>query len=129
FGAHSDSDRESYVTCFRMILDRSGVNLPGRSGRTLLHDVAANWPRSAPMGADDRVAFATILLDRGASLTARDDLLKSTPLGWASRWGQLELVRLLLSRGADPLESDAEPWATPLAWAERMNHSDVCDVL
>ena len=45
---------------------------------------------------------ATMLLDAGASLTIRDSLLKSTPLGWACRWGKIELVRLYLERGADP---------------------------
>jgi hypothetical protein len=52
-------------------------------------------------------------------------MLKSTPLGWACRWGQLGLVKLFLERGADPIESDAEPWARPAAWAATMNHSDV----
>jgi ankyrin repeat protein len=94
-----------------------------------LHDVAGNWPRSAPMGAEEQLAFATMLIDKGARLDARDDLLKSTPLGWACRWGQIELVKLLLSRGADPVEPDAEPWATPRAWAEKMHHKDVLAAL
>ena len=59
----------------------------------------------------------------------RDDLLRSTPLGWACRWGRVELVTLLLERGADPVEADAEPWATPLAWAEKMGHDPVLAVL
>ena len=33
-------------------------------------------------------------------------------LGWACRWGRIELVKLLLDRGADPVEAEAEPWAT-----------------
>ena len=112
-----------------MILERSGGNLPGPFGRTLLHDIAGSWPRSAPMGAEEQLAFATMLIDKGARLDARDDLLKSTPLGWACRWGQIELVKLLLSRGADPVEPDAEPWATPRAWAEKMHHKDVLAAL
>jgi hypothetical protein len=124
-GKHEVSDRERYVECFRMIINRSGVELPWRFGRTLLHDVAADWPRSAPMSAEDRIAFATILLEKGARLDLRDDLLKSTPLGWASRWGHVELVKWLLEQGADPIEADAEPWATPRAWAEKMNHPHV----
>ncbi len=128
FGRHKDSDRERFIECFQMILERSGVDVPG-PGRTLLHDVAANWPRSAPMGAEEQLSFATMLIDRGARLDARDDLLKSTPLGWACRWGQTELVKLLLSRGADPVEADAEPWATPRAWAEKMCHKEVLAVL
>jgi hypothetical protein len=49
-------------------------------------------------------------LDASARLDIRDDLLKSTPLGWACRWGGAELVRLVLEHGADPVEADAEPW-------------------
>jgi ankyrin repeat protein len=55
--------------------------------------------------------------------------LKSTPLGWACRWGRVEVVKLLLERGADPVEKDAEPWATPRAWAEKMGRAEVLAVL
>ncbi len=64
-----------------------------------------------------------------ASTDIRDDLLKSTPLGWACRWGRVDLVKLLLERGADPVEADAEAWATPRAWAEKMKHDKVLAVL
>ena len=112
-GRHTEAERPCYLKCFQMILERSGVALPHRFGRTLLHDVAASWPISAPMEAEERIGFATILLDAGARLDVRDDLLKSTPLGWACRWGRVELVTLLLSRGADPVEAGAESWARP----------------
>jgi ankyrin repeat protein len=128
-GRHPESERDRFLKCFEMILERSGVGLPYRFGRTLLHDVAGGWPRSAPMGAAERVGFATILLNAGAMLEARDDLLRSTPLGWACRWGRVELVTLLLERGADPVEADAEPWATPLAWAKKMNRDTVRSIL
>ena len=101
---------------------------PAAPDVTLLHDVAAAWPRPA-MGPEERVAFATTLLDAGARIDVRDDLLKSTPLGWACRWGRVELVTLLLERGADPIEADGEPWATPKAWAEKMGHDPVLAVL
>ena len=61
-------------------------------------------------------------LDAGARTDVRDDLLKSTPLGWACRWGRVPIVKELLRRGVDPVEPDAEPWATPRAWAEKMGH-------
>jgi ankyrin repeat protein len=75
------------------------------------------------------VQLATILLDAGARLDVRDDLLKSTPLGWACRWGRTEMVKFFLSRGADPVEADAEPWATPRAWAERMERAEIVELL
>ena len=73
--------------------------------------------------------LATILLDAGARLDVRDDLLKSTPLGWACRWGRVEIVKVFLARGADPVEADAEPWARPRAWAERMQRTEIIELL
>ena len=126
-GSGSDDwPRDTYVTCFRLVLARADPNLRGRPndegqfGLTILHSVAAK-----ELNSDERLAFASAVLDAGARLDIRDNVLKSTPLGWASRWGRVDLVDLLLDRGADPVESDAEPWATPRAWAERMNHPDV----
>jgi ankyrin repeat protein len=119
-------DRGTYLGCFRQLLERAGANVPGRFGLTILHDMAAV---SEHMTEDERVAFGVVLLDAGARLDARDELLKSTPLGWACRWGRTGLVRLLLERGADHLEADAEGWAAPRAWAEKMGRREVLEVL
>jgi hypothetical protein len=119
-------DRGTYLTCFRLILEQCGANVIGRFGQRILHNVAAS---REPVTAEERVAFATMLLDAGARWDVRDDLLKSTPLGWACRWGRIELVKLLLERGADRVEAEAEPWATPRAWAEKMGHDEVLTVL
>ena len=81
------------------------------------------------MTSEERLAFATILLDAGAKFDARDELLASTPLGWAARWGCGELVELYLSRGASAVEKDAEPWAMPLAWATRYGHANIAAML
>jgi ankyrin repeat protein len=70
-----------------------------------------------------------MLIDHGANVNLRDDLLQSTPLGWACRWGRRELAQLLMRRGAPVHEVDAEPWATPAAWAKRMNHSEILSLL
>jgi hypothetical protein len=125
-------DRGTYLTSFRLILARCHANVSGSFGRTILHDVIAMGRRVGEpdwVTSDEVLAFATTLIDAGARLNVRDDLLKSTPLGWACRWGRVEVVTMLLERGADPSESDAEPWATPKAWAEKMKNHDVLAVL
>ena len=128
----ADWDRSTYVECFRLVLERCDPNMRGRLdddapfGLTMLHSVAGSREHVTP---EERVAFATLLLDAGARLDTRDYLLESTPLGWACRWGRVELVRLLLDRGADPVEADAQPWATPRAWAQKMGHDSVLALL
>jgi ankyrin repeat protein len=123
-------DGGAQLDCLKLLLARCDPNILGRSGDgfnlTILHSVAGARPH---VTADERVAFATALLDAGARTELRDGLLNSTPLGWACRWGRTELVKLLLERGADPVEAGAEPWATPKAWAEKMKHDDVLQVL
>jgi ankyrin repeat protein len=120
---HHEWDRSTYLTCFRMVLERLGPPIgQGRFGVTILHEIVTMGDH---VTAEERVAFATAALDAGARLDIRDELLKSTPLGWACRWAREELVRLFLHRGADPMEPEAEPWATPEAWATRMNRDAV----
>ena len=124
------SDGGAQLDCLKLILERCDPNIIGRSGDgfnlTILHSVAGARPH---VTAEERLAFATALLDAGARTDLRDGLLNSTPLGWACRWGRIELVELLLQRGADPEEADAEPWATPKAWAEKMGHGAVGSLL
>jgi ankyrin repeat protein len=127
----SDDAEGKDLECFLLLLQRAGPNASSH-GRTLLHHVMALGPIPGfgkDLTPERRRAFAKPLLDRGARLDIRDDLLKSTPLGWACRWGRAEMVRLLLEHGADPEEADAEPWARPLAWAERMKRVAVLAVL
>jgi ankyrin repeat protein len=123
---HEDLNDVEQADCresFRLILERCDPNLRTReSGQTMLHEVIA---RDRGVG----VSLASILLDAGAHTGVRDEFLKSTPLGWACRWGRMELVKLLLARGADPIEPGAEPWATPLAWAERRQHAGIASIL
>jgi ankyrin repeat protein len=110
----------------RLILEH-GVDpdVPDGGECTTLHHFASGcWKWS-----ENLLVRATMLLDAGASLSIRDALLKSTPLGWACRWGQIELVKLFLERGADPVEANAEPWATPLAWATKRGHHEIVQLL
>jgi ankyrin repeat protein len=94
-------------------------------GATTLHFTAAR----GGLDGVSRARFAAMLIDRGARLDLRDDLLKSTPLGWACRWGRLEMAEVLIKRGALVEEPDPEPWAMPIAWAKRMNHSQILSLL
>jgi len=123
---NADSNRPLHLEGFRLTLERSGPNVRSTLGTTILHDIAAS---RGGLTASDRLAFATLVLDAKARLDVRDHLLQSTALGWACRWGRIELVTLFLERGADPIEADAEPWATPLAWAEKMHRADVIETL
>ncbi len=89
--------------------------------QTLLHHASGSW--------QDTSECAAILLDAGATITARDDDYRSTPLAWAARADRPQMVEFLLSRGAPVDLPDDEPWATPLAWAERRGHSRIVDIL
>ncbi|HSB13662.1 MAG TPA: ankyrin repeat domain-containing protein [Bryobacteraceae bacterium] len=124
------SDGGAQLDCLKLILERCDPNILGRSGDgfnlTILHSVAGARPHVTE---EERLAFATVLLDAGGRTDLRDGLLNSTALGWACRWGRAELVKLLLERGADPVEAGAESWATPRAWAETMKHDNVLQVL
>jgi ankyrin repeat protein len=116
------SDRPRNLEAFRLIADRSDPNVRSGKGTTMLHEIAAS---RGGLTADDRIVYATLMLDRGARLDVRDNLLESTPLGWACRWGRVELVKLLVDRGADPIEADAQPWARPVEWARKTGRQDV----
>jgi ankyrin repeat protein len=123
---NAESNRPLHLEGFRVTLERSGPNVRSTLGTTILHDIAAS---RGGLTASDRVAYATLVLDAGARLDVRDTLLESTPLGWACRWGRIELVRLFLERGADPVERDAQPWATPRAWAEKTHRNGLLEAL
>jgi ankyrin repeat protein len=121
-----DLDRNTYLPCFALVLDRCDANIRGRFGITVLHYAAASYDWVTP---EERVEFVRLLLDRGARMDVRDELLQSTPLGWACRWGRLEVAKILLERGADPVEPDAELWATPHAWAGKAGHEAIAATL
>jgi len=124
--------RDGYLVSFKLILARCHANVTGSLGRTILHDVMAMGFHDGVSGwvtEEEALAFAVTLLDAGARTDVRDDLLKSTPLGWACRWGRTPIVREMLQRGIDAVEPDAEPWATPRAWAEKMRNDAVLAAL
>ena len=85
---------------------------------TLLHDMAHTGD----------VAKARLLIQHGADVNFVDDEYRSTPLGYAARWGHGAMVTLLLNSGADPNKSGAA-WSIPLAWARKKNHVEVEKIL
>jgi ankyrin repeat protein len=119
-------DHEGHFQCMAALLrHRIDANV-SRFGQTALHFAAA---RHGEFSGEARARFAAMLFDHGARLDLRDELLKSTPLGWACRWGRRELVELLIARGAPVNEPDAEPWAQPIAWAEKSKHDAILALL
>jgi ankyrin repeat protein len=88
-------------------------------GITLLH-------RCAAKGAIDAAA---VLLEAGADIDAIETEWSSTPLGWAAREGNQEMVQWLLKRGANPNLPGDEPWASPSVWAKRRGHAEIIELL
>jgi ankyrin repeat protein len=121
-GALPAATIDGLLRCQALLLQRGIDPNITRMGQTVMHFTAA---RHGVEHEPDRARFAATLLDAGARLDLRDHLLKSTPLGWACRWGRKELVELLIARGAPVNERGAEPWATPLAWAKKMGHTAI----
>ena len=126
YAGNKDFDRATYLSCFRLILGRCDPNVTGGFGRTALHEVAAMYEHITE---DETAGFAEALLSAGAKTGSRDELLKSTALGWACRWGRVRVARLLIKYGADPREADGEPWARPRAWAEKRGHPEIMELL
>jgi len=126
YAGNKDFDRDPYIEAFRLLVQRCDPNVTGGFGRTALHEVAAAADHVTEAEA---ASLAEILLSAGARTDVRDDLLESTPPGWACRWGRTEVVRALLRHGADIAEPDTAPWARPRAWTEKMNRTGVLTVL
>jgi len=122
----NDAENEGHFSSMAALLQHGIDANVRRMGQTVLHFTAA---RQDGLSDAARVRFAGMLLDHGARLDLRDDLLRSTPLGWACRWGRTGLVEFLIERGSPVQEPDAEPWATPQAWARKMKHDAVSAIL
>ena len=128
-------DRHNYITILDMLLEY-GIDPNLRNPRderfnfTILHHLAGKSCNSRTYGhtAEEVIELARMLLKHGADINAMEDKLKSTPLGWAARFGQKQLAEFLLDCGADPNLADA-PWATPLAWAEKGGHTGIAEIL
>jgi hypothetical protein len=105
---------KNYLTA-RFLLERGmNPNHMNWRGFTLLHDMAHTGD----------LAKARLLIEHGADINYVDDEYRATPLGYAARWGHVEIVKLLLDCGADRNKAGA-PWSTPLAWARKKKHDEV----
>ena len=75
------------------------------------------------------IELAEQFLNQGANIQARDDDINSTPLGWAAKYGQIDMVQFLHTRGALKVHPDEPKWATPLEWAKRRQHATAVAML
>lgn len=92
----------------------------------------ADWLGVTPLhklARQGNLEMATLFLDHGANIHARDEDQRSTPLAFAAQSGQREMVEFLLARGAKKSLPDDEPWSTPLAWATRRGHHEIAALL
>ena len=111
------------------------LNNPAALRMLLAHGMSPdqmNWQHQTLLhwaSVQDTTDCAAILIDAGATITARDDEYRSSPLAWAARTNRPQMVEYLLSRDAPVNLADDEPWATPLAWAERRGHQQVASIL
>ena len=114
----------------RLLLE-SGMNpdLPNWLKMTPLHDLCGRDGRGRAQ--PHRMECATILLDAGANISARDEDYRSTPLAWAARNDLPEMAELLLSlRQLRPVSPTMNPGQyRPMAWATRRGHGHIVELL
>jgi ankyrin repeat protein len=112
----------------RLLLDGGmSPDLPNWQRATPLHDLCGRDGRGRPR--ELRTECAAILLDAGATISAKDEEYRSTPLAWAARNNLPDMVALLLTRGAPTNLPDDDAWATPLAWATKRGYADIVAML
>ena len=82
------------------LLVASGMDpdLPNWLRATPLHDLCGRDGRGRPN--PHRAECATLLLDAGATISARDEDYRSTPLAWAQRRGHHRVALILRTAGA-----------------------------
>jgi ankyrin repeat protein len=77
---------------------------------------------------DRYLEIADAMIDHGANLDERDDVLGLTPLGFGVRSNNRPFVELLLRRGARPNLQDDLPGVTPLAIALNKGFTEMADL-
>ncbi|XP_001604063.1 ankyrin-3 [Nasonia vitripennis] len=86
------------------------VNIYDNNGKTVLHYVAEI---DKPFGDDKKAEVATVLLDNGADVNARNKT-GLTPLHIALKKGYVDLVEVLLKYNVDPNIAEYENFCTAL---------------
>jgi len=110
---------DAYKKTIELLLERGAdVNMKNGDGLTVLHLVSAlGWEE-----------MLSALIDRGAKIDDRDEMLHYTPLHYAAGWGGPAVVELLLSKGADVNARDRNN-KTPLKLASEHSQIDVIKLL
>ena len=80
---------------------------------------------------EGRLAMVDFLLGKGLEINAMETYpetscvdscgILGTPLHYAVRWENVEMVKHLLKRGANPKAESAEEMGTPLDWLKEMS--------
>jgi ankyrin repeat protein len=95
--------------------------------QTMLHMLCGPDPQGK--ATERNTLCAGMLLNAGATISAREDQFCATPLALAARNNNPGMVRFLLSGGAPANLPDDKPWATPLAWAIQKGHKEIEQIL
>ena len=91
----------THTDLLRMLLAHGmSPDLMNWQHQTLLHLVCLAQDYRGRDKTNGAIERATILLDAGANISARDDEYRSTPLAWAARTNALQVAAFLLSRNA-----------------------------
>ena len=94
-----------------------------------------NWQSVRPlhhMAQKNNIEAGELFIRYGARPDYIDEEYRTTPLGWAAKYGSLEFANLLLKHFPDRSmhePSEIPEWATPLAWAQRRGHEELIDLL
>jgi ankyrin repeat protein len=107
---HSSSSYARQLDCLEVLVKEGGADVNGRDecGRTSLHCLAGGGGITS-----GRAAAFTRLISLGADLEARDTQFNATPLFFAAKKGQTEMVQLLSSAGAS-VDAVSATGITPL---------------
>ena len=113
----------------RVLLKRGDLDpdYPEEDVSTLLHALCSRDDRGRTM--DHRIECAELLLDAGATISARERQYRATPLACAAGNDLPDMVEFLLARGAPPNLPDDDPAVTPLACANARGHRRIAGIL